>query len=695
MCDGELILENSPLHQYLQEIGWDDTQTITRTAAPQDDPAQTAPTTNTLQLILSNSKSLAGTVVCRVCSYVLLMYSALSTQSDLNLSDLREEIEPHLLAHHRDSLEDLTNSGVISNIPPRDPPGIPISFVSTIFYLVVVTSVLLVGIVTNYSNMLVNTVIAAVLCGTMYCYWSNHQRGNHKSPNYIISQYVDSFRKYKLLSKVMLSYLRDCQIARTPYATGVTWSKLDNIEQQCSEGLQSATMRRKLFDSLRSVFVEQKKTIEGWLETSPLISEIDCVNRYICLQDHLEILSENEMISSDMEFSSHTLRYHLKLVEHMSSEVLWRFSVSTFPGSWPEVRLNNKQVNSMLTVLHSLQEMVSARCSELRRFYEKHNNPGIENAVLAPAEVLGETSASHLSHQLRLLHSSLNIATIRCRDAQSLLSQEGVTDLVSTLSLIKLNVDLADATLQTLSSLTKSSAPTHAPLQRAETDQTLEEGEGRESIPIIPYKQLGNMVFTAVNDGTDSAGLDVGGLDSDDELELNMHRHKQESKLMLAELKHVIDNNPTCLYEDDYQEFKQTGLLNPTKLDLKEMYENRSEDGSDTELPEHSEQTPLKIGFNPMSLPFPSHPFSGASYPFPGASSLFREMEVCEAYGDLSEEEDEEGNTEEGGDLERKKVLTGKAIAKIDEEINENEVIDAREEEERTTVVNCKRQENI
>ena len=122
------------------------------------------------------------------------------------------------------------------------------------------------------------------------------------------------------------------------------------------------------------------------------------------------------------------------------------------------------------------------------------------------------------------------------------------------------------------------------------------------------------------------------------------------------------------------------------------MYENKSEDGSDSELPEHSDQTPQRIGFNPMSLPFPSHPFPGSSYPFPGASSLFREMEVCEAYGDLSEEEEEEGDTEEGGDVERKEeVLTGKAIAEINEENNETEVIDAREEEGRPTIVKDKK----
>ena len=38
---------------------------------------------------------------------------------------------------------------------------------------------------------------------------------------------------------------------------------------------------------------------------------------------------------------------------------------------------------------------------------------------------------------------------------------------------------------------------------------------------------------------------------------------------MLAELRHVIENNPTCLYEDDYDDFKKSGLLNPTKKQLK------------------------------------------------------------------------------------------------------------------------------
>ena len=75
------------------------------------------------------------------------------------------------------------------------------------------------------------------------------------------------------------------------------------------------------------------------------------------------------------------------------------------------------------------------------------------------------------------------------------------------------------------------------------------------------------MVFTGVNDGKDPDT--VGGLDSDDELELELHRHKPESKMMVAELRHVIESNPTCLYEDDYEEFKQTGLLNPTESELK------------------------------------------------------------------------------------------------------------------------------
>ena len=82
---------------------------------------------------------------------------------------------------------------------------------------------------------------------------------------------------------------------------------------------------------------------------------------------------------------------------------------------------------------------------------------------------------------------------------------------------------------------------------------------------------------------------------------------------------------------------------------FQEMYENRS----DSEHSDKDEQTkgsglaPQRIGFNPFSLPFPSQPFSSVPGQFP--PSLFAEMEVCEAYGDLSEEEEngEEGNCEE------------------------------------------------
>ena len=31
----------------------------------------------------------------------------------------------------------------------------------------------------------------------------------------------------------------------------------------------------------------------------------------------------------------------------------------------------------------------------------------------------------------------------------------------------------------------------------------LEEGGGKEAVPIVPYRQQGNMVFSGVNDGAD------------------------------------------------------------------------------------------------------------------------------------------------------------------------------------------------
>ena len=38
---------------------------------------------------------------------------------------------------------------------------------------------------------------------------------------------------------------------------------------------------------------------------------------------------------------------------------------------------------------------------------------------------------------------------------------------------------------------------------------------------------------------------------------------------MLEELRHVMEVNPTSLYEPDYNEFKKTGLLNPTREEMR------------------------------------------------------------------------------------------------------------------------------
>ena len=77
------------------------------------------------------------------------------------------------------------------------------------------------------------------------------------------------------------------------------------------------------------------------------------------------------------------------------------------------------------------------------------------------------------------------------------------------------------------------------------------------------------------------------------------------------------------------------------------MYENRSdsEHSDDDEQTDKSDLAPQRIGFNPFSLPFSSQSFSSVPGQFP--TSLFAEMEVCEAYGDLSEEEEGEEQEEE------------------------------------------------
>ena len=83
-------------------------------------------------------------------------------------------------------------------------------------------------------------------------------------------------------------------------------------------------------------------------------------------------------------------------------------------------------------------------------------------------------------------------------------------------------------------------------------------------------------------------------------------------------------------------------------LIFQEMYENRSdsENSDEDEQADKSDLAPQRIGFNPFSLPFPSQSCSSVPGQFP--PSLFAEMEVCEAYGDLSEEEEEEEEEEMG-----------------------------------------------
>ena len=105
------------------------------------------------------------------------------------------------------------------------------------------------------------------------------------------------------------------------------------------------------------------------------------------------------------------------------------------------------------------------------------------------------------------------------------------------------------------------------------------------------------------------------------------------------------------------------------------MYENRSdsEHSDGDEQTDKSDLAPQRIGFNPFSLPFPSQTFSSVPGQFP--PSLFAEMEVCEAYGDLSEEEgeeeEEEDETEEKRNEEETK-LEEKSVVGNEEESEEN-----------------------
>lgn len=225
-------------------------------------------------------------------------------------------------------------------------------------------------------------------------------------------------------------------------------------------------IRKELLYVLDRIYKIHKDVIVKALKNATMISELDSVDQYICLQTD-NVLDDIVWESP----SSHSLRYYLKLIEHASSEILWKLAIATLPISWPNEMVNDGFINQMFESLNMLSSEFDEKSEQLEKVYETSVSRKV--AKLTNKSLYCPTDAQNncqILHNLQLLHSSLNIATLRCLDTHSFittkfdtmpenLSKNAMTDkdllvdsvdITSTLSMVQLNVDMAQNILQTI-----------------------------------------------------------------------------------------------------------------------------------------------------------------------------------------------------------------------------------------------------
>ena len=211
-----------------------------------------------------------------------------------------------------------------------------------------------------------------------------------------------------------------------------------------------------------------QEIILATLASTTMISDLDSASRYICLQSNVVL----DSVDTESP-SSHSLRYYLKLIEHVSSEVMWKLAIATFSNSWPSGFVNTGFVNNMLENLILLSRDAEEKAEKLEELHNNYiNEQKVELAGASRVDAANAQTNCQILHNMQLLHSSLNIATLRCLDTYSFVSKVYETgskdvsdnistndeviiptdDIISTLKSVQLNVDLAQSILQTINS---------------------------------------------------------------------------------------------------------------------------------------------------------------------------------------------------------------------------------------------------
>ena len=189
MGDGELVLENSPFHQYLQEIGWNDTPTVSRT-----------------NLIHSNKNNVT---ISKLLSYIRMVASISSgflnrlktkrliSYSVAELKKIRVQIQPYILEPHKIHVLELE-----STLPA-------VAYNSHVFFTLHALTFLVMILLIPHVYWYISCSIFCI-CSLLYLYYGYKNIQYHL--NLTIGNYSSSFKRFKQTCRVLLSYLRDCQV---------------------------------------------------------------------------------------------------------------------------------------------------------------------------------------------------------------------------------------------------------------------------------------------------------------------------------------------------------------------------------------------------------------------------------------------------------------------------------------------------
>ena len=534
--DGEIILENSPLHKYLLEIGYNDTETVKavyHSKVNTDDDK-----TSCLQNLIGKLKALISLFITQQDKFNTLLISVEALLVTDHFKDLK----------FRDDSLASTEHEKIKLLSIRN------KFLSS--------SLLICLLLFCLNSVLINSIIC-VYIASIFSVQGILKYNEKKHLNHILSlqSYTKTVLNVKTKIKMTLSFIRDFQVSKNLSVAGVTWNKLDALERK--KLLELPQLRNQVFKILEELFNVHKKVIIDIIDTYPLTTELDIRGRYIVF----------ESVDESDDITCLNLRYRFRLVEHVISELMWRMIVGNITASWHDLYIPSGYNSYIISTIFEITRLLHTYEDKLT--YNLETNKTISSPLLGATKQndSNDVLRDKVCYELQVLGSFLNVATLRCSNLLEGYSKKTERFSAKELEEIAAFTDLTNVSIDSVShSLDKIST-----MLDSQYDEQLSESkiyrhnveicdEGKMEAPlIVPYQQEGNVVFEAVPNEIDESNSED---DQDTEYDFHLAAHKNASKILMVELKHTIESNPTQLYDKDYDELKRQGLVNPLKRDL-------------------------------------------------------------------------------------------------------------------------------